>query len=127
MTDSNIKGAYAEYLFASECLRNGYYPSFPILDSSIYDVLVDLGDRIIKVQVKYSAKIPTDQEAVQVPLMNGNKIKYTTDLVDYFAVYSEYFGGFFIVKNVGNMQGIRLNSAEGTKYASEFNNFDFNE
>ena len=127
MTDSNIKGAYAEYLFACECLKNGYYPSFPVLDSSIYDVLVDVGDRIIKVQVKYSAKIPTDQNAVQIALMNGNRNDYTVELVDYFAIYSEYFGGFFIVKNVGDMQGIRLNSAKGTKYSSEFNNFDFNE
>ena len=125
--DSNSKGAYAEYLFACECLRHGYYPSFPILDSSIYDVLVDIGDKFIKVQVKYSSKIPTDQDAIQIALMNGNRNQYTTDLVDYFAVYSEYFGGFFMVKNVGDMQSIRLNSAQGSKYASEFNNFDFNE
>jgi hypothetical protein len=127
MTDTNIKGAYAEYLFASECLRNGYYPSFPILDSSIYDVLVDLGGRIIKVQVKYSAKSPTDQDAVQVALMNGNKKNYTIDLVDYFAIYSQYFEGFFIIRNIGNMQGVRLNSAKGSKYCHEFNNFSFNE
>ena len=125
--DSNSKGAYAEYMFACECLRHGYYPSFPILDSSIYDVLVDLGDKIIKVQVKYSAKSPSDSSSINVAIMNGNKKDYTVALVDYFAIYSEYFGGFFIVKNVGNMQAIRLNSAEGSKYASEFNNFDFNE
>ena len=125
--DSNSKGAYAEYLFACECLRHGYYPSFPILDSSIYDVLVDLGDRLIKVQVKYSAKEPSDRSSINVQLMNGNKKDYTVELVDYFAVYSEYFGGFFIVKNIGDMQSIRLNSAEGSKYAGEFNNFDFNE
>jgi len=125
--DSNSKGAYAEYLFACECLKHGYYPSFPILDSSIYDVLVDIGGRFIKVQVKYSSKIPTDQDAIQIALMNGNRNQYTTDLVDYFAVYSEYFGGFFMVKNVGDMQSIRLNSTQGSKYASEFNNFDFNE
>jgi hypothetical protein len=125
--DTNSKGAYAEYLFACECLTRGYFPSFPILDSSIYDVLVDLGDRIIKVQVKYSSKSPTDQDAVQVALMNGNKKNYTIDLVDYFAIYSQYFEGFFIIKNVGDMKAVRLNSAEGSKYCHEFNNFSFNE
>ena len=127
MMDSNSKGAYAEYLFACECLTRGYFPSFPILDSSIYDLLVDLGSKIIKVQVKYSAKTPTDQIAINVPILNGNKNNYTVDLVDYFAIYSEHFGGFFIIKNVGNMKSVRLNSVEGSKHAGEFNNFDFNE
>lgn len=125
--DSNSKGAYAEYMFACECLKRGYFPSFPILDSSIYDVIVDVGDRIVKVQVKYSSKIPSDRSSVQVALMNGNKKEYTKDLIDYFAIYSEYFGGFFIIKNSGGMQGIRLNSAEGSKHAYEFNNFSFDE
>lgn len=127
MMDSNSKGAYAEYMFACECLKRGYFPSFPILDSSIYDVIVDVGGRMVKVQVKYSAKEPTDQPSVSVALMNGNRKEYTIDLVDYFAIYSEYFGGFFIIRNVGSMQSVRLNSVEGSKYACEFNNFSFNE
>lgn len=125
MMDSNSKGAYAEYMFACECLKRGYFPSFPILDSSIYDVIVDVGGRMVKVQVKYSSKEPTDHESISVSLTNSNE--YTQDLVDYFAIYSEYFGGFFIIKNNGGMQGLRLNSAEGSKHAYEFNNFSFDE
>jgi len=125
--DSNSKGAYAEYMFASECLRHGFYPSFPILDSSVYDVLVDIGSNIIKVQVKYTAKVPSDRNSVQVPIMNGNKVNYTLEFVDYFAIYSEYFSGFFIVKNTGSIQALRLNNKKGSKYELQFNNFSFNE
>lgn len=127
LMDTNSKGAYAEYMFACECLKHGFYPSFPILDSSVYDVLVDTGSNIIKVQVKYTAKVPSDRNSVQVPIMNGNKVNYTLEFVDYFAIYSEYFSGFFIIKNTGSIQGLRLNSKKGSKYASEFNNFRFNE
>ena len=127
LMDTNSKGAYAEYMFACECLKHGFYPSFPILDSSVYDLLVDTGSNIIKVQVKYTAKVPSDQDAIQVPIMNGNKVNYSLNFVDYFAIYSEYFSGFFIIKNTGSIQGLRLNSKKGSKYASEFNNFSFNE
>jgi hypothetical protein len=127
LMDTNSKGAYAEYMFACECLKHGFYPSFPILDSSVYDVLVDTGSNIIKVQVKYTAKVPSDRNSVQVPIMNGNKVNYTLEFVDYFAIYSEYFSGFFIIKNTGSIQGLRLNSKKGSKYASGFNNFSFNE
>jgi len=127
LMDTNSKGAYAEYMFACECLRHGFYPSFPILDSSVYDVLVDTGSNIIKVQVKYTAKVPSDRNSVQVPIMNGNKVNYTLEFVDYFAIYSEYFSGFFIIKNTGSIQALRLNSKKGSKYELQFNNFSFNE
>lgn len=126
--DSNSKGAYAEYMFACECLSHGLYPSFPILDSSVYDVLVDTGSDIVKVQVKYVSSKPIDSSShVFISLNKGHKDKYPKNQVDYFAIYSEYFSGFFMLKNRGNMQGVGLDSTEGSKYASEFNNFSFNE
>lgn len=44
-------------------------------------------------------------------------------MVDFFAVYSEYFGGFFIFPNTGSMKAIRL-SMHG-KNSIYFNNFAF--
>lgn len=126
--DSNSKGAYAEYMFACECLKHGFYPSFPILDSSVYDLLIDTGSNIIKVQVKYVSSKPIDNSSyVFISLKKGSKDKYPKNQVDYFAIYSEHFNGFFIIKNKGNMNSLGLDSTEGSKYASEFNNFSFNE
>ena len=126
--DSNSKGAYAEYMFACECLKHGFYPSFPILDSSVYDVLVDTGSNVIKVQVKYVSSKPIDNSSyVFISLKKGNKNKYCKSKVDYFAIYSEYFNGFFMIKNKGNMNSLGLDSTKGSKYASGFNNFSFNE
>jgi|11_taG_2_1085331.scaffolds.fasta_scaffold00518_10 hypothetical protein len=122
--DSNEKGMYAEYLFSCECISRGIHPSKPMLDSSVYDIIVEGGGKLYKVQVKYSSKIPTDRNSIQVALCNGIKSKYTNEFIDLFAVYSEHFKGFFIIKNTGSMQGIRLNSDKNSKYGYNFNNFD---
>jgi len=124
--DVNCKGMYAEYLFASECIKRGIFPSKPMMDSSIYDMIVEQDGKLYKVQIKYCGKIPTDRNSVHVSLYNGAKSSYTNQFVDLFAIYSEYFDGFFIVKNTGNMQALRLNKAKDSKYGNNFNNFDFN-
>lgn len=125
--DTNGKGMYAEYLFASECIKRGIYPSKPLMDSSIYDMILEKDGKLYKVQIKYSAKVPSDRKSIQVPLCNGVKSRYDIDSVDFFVVYLEYFKGFFIIKNTGDMQGIRLNTREDSKYSYNFNNFNLNE
>lgn len=121
--DANRRGCLAEYDFAVECLKRGYDISMPLLDSSVYDCLVDTGDRVIKVQVKSTTKVPEPRTTtIHVPIQN-NKQDYSSSKVDYFAVYSSYFKGFFIFKNTGSMKAVRI-SLEG-KYSKYFNNFDF--
>lgn len=114
----------AEYLFATECMKRNYQVSMPLIDSSLYDCIVDTGDRLLKIQIKSSSKSPLKKHytSVQVPLQN-NKKNYTIDKIDYFAVYSDYFNGWFIFKNTGNMQSIRVSlKGKNKKY---FNNFAF--
>ena len=55
--------------------------------------------------------------------MNGNKQNYTLSSIDYFAIYSTYYDGFFIFSNTGNMQGVRI-SLDGTR-KQFYNNYDF--
>ena len=124
-TDINYLGCYAEQAFASECIKLGYIVSKPFLDSSPYDLVVDTHEGIFKVQVKYTAQNPRYAEkrkSVHVSLSNSKKL-YTLSSVDYFAIYSEYHAGFFIIPNTGDMQSLRLN-AKG-KYSDNFNKFVF--
>ena len=59
---------------------------------------------------------------IKTPIQN-NKQEYLTSLVDYFAVYSTYYNGFFILKNTGDLQSIRF-SLSG-KWKDCFNNYKF--
>jgi len=96
----------------------------PLLDSSPYDAIIDTHESIYKVQIKYTTKKPLQhRKTISAPL-EKNTQTYSLDKVDFFAVYSEYFEGFFIFPNTGSMKAIRL-SMHG-KNSIYFNNFTFN-
>ena len=122
--DNNQRGTFAEYLFATECLKRGYNISFPLSDASIYDCIVDTGEKLYKVQVKSTRKKPFKKtyKTVHVNISNS-KSSYTKKTVDYFAVWSYYYDGFFIFKNKGDMKTIRLSKVGKNKIY--FNNFVF--
>lgn len=119
--DTNRLGCVAEYRFAVMAMQNGFNVSFPLMDSSPYDCIVEKGGRFWKIQVKSSVKIPEKNRTAVHIILNNAKSKYTKDRVDFFAIWIEHCNGFFIVENTGNMQSIRL-SIEG-KYSKNFNNF----
>ena len=121
--DANTRGCLAEYLFAVECMKRGYEVSVPLLHTSIYDLIIDTGQGLFKIQIKSTIKSPEGgRNSVHVPIQN-NKPKYTEDRVDYFAVYSSFYSGFFIFKNTGDMQAVRV-SLSG-KHSDKFNKFVF--
>ena len=123
MTDSNYIGCYGELLFFAECTKRGFTVSKPVLDSSPYDCVVDNKLGLFTVQIKSSGKRPREDDPnIQVPIQNSKQL-YTTELVDYFAIYSTYYNGFFIIKNNGDMQGVRI-SLSG-KWKDNFNNYKF--
>jgi len=114
----------AEYLFATECMKRNYQVSMPLIDSSLYDCIVDTGERLLRIQIKSSAKTPENDRhnSVHIPLQN-NKRQYTKEKIDYFAVWSDFFNGWFVFKNTGDMQSIRVSlKGKNKKY---FNNFAF--
>ena len=122
--DNNFLGCFAEYLFCAECTKRGFIVSMPVLHSSPYDCILDVNGKLLKVQIKSSQKTPSDRlNSVCVPLQNSKTI-YTKSLVDYFAVYSEYYDGFFVFPNKGEMKSIRLSLIGRNKIY--FRNFDFN-
>jgi len=114
----------AEYLFATECIKRNYQVSMPLMDSSLYDCIVDTGKQLLRIQIKSSAKIPENDRLsnVHIPLQN-NKRNYTKEKIDYFAVWSDFFNGWFVFKNTGDMQSIRVSiTGKNKKF---FNNFAF--
>ena len=122
--NENYKGCAAEYLFATECSKRGYIVSMPLLDSSPYDAIVDTHKRLYKIQIKYTAKKPEgNRSSVHLSLSGKIKDRYPLNMVDFFAIYSEYFGGFFIIPNVGNVKAIRISKVG--KYSNYFSNFAF--
>lgn len=122
--DTNALGTWAEYHFATESIKRGFKISFPIMDSSPYDCILDDSGKLYKIQIKSSNKVPVDTvNSVNVPLNNSKSI-YTKKTVDYFAVYSSFYGGFFVFPNKGNMKSIRLSLIGRNRIF--FNNFVFN-
>lgn len=123
LMECNYMGCMAEYLFATECLKKGFNVSMPLLDSSPYDCVIEVGGRLLKIQVKSTTKnLTTNKNSVHINLGNDKNL-YTKENVDYFAIFSFLFNGFFIIKNTGCMKSIRLNI--NGKYSENFNNFDF--
>jgi hypothetical protein len=121
--DNNQRGTFAEYLFATKCLEVGYNVSFPLTDSSVYDCIIDTGKELLKIQVKSTTRTPPkNRNNVQAHLQNSKSI-YSKDLVDFFAVYVHFYDGFFIFRNKGKMQTIRLGLNGKNKVF--FNNFAF--
>ena len=122
--DSNFTGCYAEQLFSAECIKRNIPILFPVLDSSIYDCVIDINNEMLKIQIKSTEKIPIDGDPnINVPLENGVKQRYNIFLIDYFAIWSKYYDGFFIFPNTGNMSAVRISKTGLRKH--QFNNFNF--
>ena len=86
------KGDVAELAVALDLRRRGYKLLIPYGEDCNYDLVVDRGDRLERVQVKYTA---SDGCVVRVrcrshSLTNG-KVKhtkyYTAEMIDWLAVY----------------------------------------
>ena len=118
--DNNIRGCYAEYLFGTECLKHNIIVSFPLLDSSPYDCIVDTPNGLYKIQVKSSWQ--SEAKNRHTVSVNWNK-KYSLNDVDFFAIWVEKFNGYFIFKNDGKRKAVRLSLTNA--YSKFFNNFDF--
>lgn len=118
--DNNASGCFAEYLFATECLKHDVIVSFPVLDSCVYDCIADTGDNVYKIQVKYTGKsFLKHRKTIQCNWHSP----YSLNDVDYFAVYVEMYQGFFIFPNNGKRKCIRVSLDNvNSKF---FNNFGF--
>ena len=119
--NGNQKGCFAEYHFATTAIKKGFNVSVPLLDSSMYDCILEKDGKLFKVQVKYlGADRYKHGRSIQIVLKRSGSPSYPAHLVDYFALWSEEFNGFFIIKNEGQ-KSLRLSIYN--QYKENFNNF----
>jgi len=118
--DLNSIGCIAEYQFAVEAMKRGFFVSFPLLDASPYDCIIDNGKDLKKIQIKSVTK---DKEIIRCFIKKKNNITYSKKEVDYFAIYVQHHNGFYIFKNNGKIKSLSLGKNIDTKIY--FNNFVF--
>ena len=80
------RGEWVEALFIAELLRRGYTILKPWGDSQPFDVALNFGTRVVRVQVKSTSYRVDTGYRCQFNT-NFNSRKYTLDLLDFFAGY----------------------------------------
>lgn len=132
MLTTNQKGAVAEAAVAFEAVKLGIGVYRPLSDER-YDLIFDLGDRLVRVQCKWAS---TRGDVIVVPLYSSRRTAeglrrmcYTADQVDAFAAYSPetercYFAEF---EEVGGRQALNLrlrpsknNQSAGVRWARDY-------
>jgi hypothetical protein len=80
------RGEWVEALFIAELLRRGYTILKPWGDSQPFDVALNFGNRIVRVQVKSTSyRVSTGYRCEFHPNIHGRQ--YTPKLLDFFAGY----------------------------------------
>src|SRR5207244_1308585 len=94
IADSNHKGTVAEAEIAAAAIRLGIPVLKPLSEHSRYDLVFDLGDRLARIQCKWG-RLDRDGDVISVRIgtsrftPRGYVVScYTTDEIDYVAVYS---------------------------------------
>jgi Holliday junction resolvase-like predicted endonuclease len=94
MAVTKAKGDLAELMVASDLRRKGYRIAFPYGEDWDYDLIVERGARLERVQVKYAesdgAVIPVRCRSHS--LTNGKVMRtkrYTAAMIDWIAVYDQ--------------------------------------
>ena len=91
LTENLIKGQLIELKVQEEFLRYGFDISIPTYNSSRYDLLVDTGKEILKIQIKKSIGKTKNSFCFECVSSNvrsnsmTSKRKYTEEEIDYFA------------------------------------------
>ena len=83
MGETNLKSNIAELAVANECAKKNWVVLFPFGENTPYDIVVDNGIKLLKVQVKF---ITSKYGVLNVPLKSSTGVMYK-DTVDIIAVY----------------------------------------
>lgn len=78
-------GEEAELSFALEAVKKGLKIAFPFMTER-YDLIVDNGKKLLKIQVKSTEVLKKTRPQYEVPL-RASKKEYTKDEIDLFAIF----------------------------------------
>lgn len=119
LSENLIKGYLIELKAQEEMIRYGFDIAVPSYNASKYDLLVDTGTEILKLQIKKAIK-----KSLQVPSFTitcttqnvrastGNKHKYTAEEIDYFATVWKNKVYLIPVEETSTCKTIREDSVE---------------
>lgn len=82
---NNINGAYAELKVGAEAIRRNYTVCYPHGDNAQYDIVLDTGTSMDRVQIKY-ASMRENGCLVVYPQSSTGKT-YADNSVDYYLIY----------------------------------------
>ena len=88
MPNTNYIGQITETQVILQCLLHEIPVSIPYGDKSRYDLIIDLNNKLYRVQIKTARRANTTGEAFIFncySVVNGKKHRYTKDEIDYFA------------------------------------------
>ena len=119
-------GKAGEYLVCADLILKGFV-AFPSEQGLPYDVLLDTGKRLLKVQVKTThgaRKIPQRSKETQAYIFNikrngkNNKRRYQNDEIDLFALVclDVMKVGYLVANDMPDTLNIRLDALRGTYY-----------
>lgn len=98
---TQIAGAITEQRCFLKCIEAGYTISKPLFDNARYDLIVDTGKELLKIQIKTSRWKDEEHSAFvfncysQHSTGNGNKrMRYSKEDIDYFM--TEKDGQFYL-------------------------------
>ncbi|HYE16255.1 MAG TPA: group I intron-associated PD-(D/E)XK endonuclease [Pyrinomonadaceae bacterium] len=100
MSTNNV-GNISEAAVLGAYMRAGFYVSVPFGNGCAYDLIVDTGERLLKVQVKTGwlckgCLLFKGRRRIRDSKQNGMR-KYRKGEVDYFAVYYPPAGAIYVV------------------------------
>lgn len=129
---SHAKGVLTELAVQQAFISHGFGISVPVLPTSRYDMIVDTGSNLIKVQVKTARDIP-DSDGFMISLRSSRthrwgvqSVRYTADDVDMFATVHD--GNVYVIPQIdvdGQTQCIFRNNCangqiKGIRFAKDY-------
>ena len=120
MNETKIKGLTTELACQLYFTQLGYNVSVPLGEDCRYDMIVDFGNKLKRIQVKYCHE-NKNKTGIQFSTVstrsNSNEViqrKYTNDEVDYYATF--YNGKCYLIKVIENpVSCITLNFSRNRK------------
>lgn len=102
-------------------LRKGFKVSKPVLSNSPYDLVVDIDNKLYKIQVKASSWIDEKDKIFGFKTCaSGSRRKYTKDTVDYFMTSFEGKEYLIPFDNVNNKTFKLSLNKESSVYADQY-------
>ncbi len=121
MSNSKVVGERSVVTIISKLLEFGCCVSIPIGDSNRYDLIVDTGDRLMKVQCKtawlYNGCVVYNAQSITTKNGKYVSVPYTTDEIDLLLVYSPDLGKIYSVP-IGLRLYLRVEAAKNSQQAN---------